>query len=148
MLEMSLANRFKNLYRGQLFNFCLRFSFFLKISLLEMLIAFQTWLQEMSLDNRFKNLHRGQLFNFCLRRRFFPENFTPRDAHCYWQWASKNDSPCPYYVVNSCCGVNSCYGINAAWNHEKSTLKQCPQVWSEFLGSFSSPMVSQNICQA
>ena len=38
---MSLANRFKNLYRGQLFNFCLllRF-FFLKISLLEILIAF------------------------------------------------------------------------------------------------------------
>ena len=44
LLQMSLANRFKNLYRGQLFNFCLllllRFFFFLKISLLEMLIAF------------------------------------------------------------------------------------------------------------
>ena len=39
LLEMSLANRFKNFYRGQLFNFCLRF-FSLKISLLEMLIAF------------------------------------------------------------------------------------------------------------
>ena len=39
MLEMSLANRFKNLYRGQLFIFCLRRRFFLKISLLEMLIA-------------------------------------------------------------------------------------------------------------
>ena len=35
---MSLANRFKNLYRGQLFIFCL-FFFYLKISLLEMLIA-------------------------------------------------------------------------------------------------------------
>ena len=20
---------------------------------------------------------------------FFPQNFTPRDAHCFWQWASK-----------------------------------------------------------
>ena len=42
MLEMSLANRFKNLYRGQLFIFCLRRRrrfFYLKISLLEMLIA-------------------------------------------------------------------------------------------------------------
>ena len=91
---------------------------FLKISLLEMLIAFgnehliqiftksrildlqkteirfQTSLQEMSLVNRFKNFYQEQLFknfyqeqlfNFCLRRRFFPENFTPRDAHCFWQ---------------------------------------------------------------
>ena len=40
LLEMSLANRFKNFYRGQLFNFCFRPRFFLKISLLEMLIAF------------------------------------------------------------------------------------------------------------
>ena len=42
LLEMSLANRFKNLYRGQLFIFCLRRRrrfFYLKISLLEMLIA-------------------------------------------------------------------------------------------------------------
>ena len=39
---MSLAiNRFKNRYREQLFNFCLLLlRFFLKISLLEMLIAF------------------------------------------------------------------------------------------------------------
>ena len=37
--EMSLANRFKNFYRGQLFNFCFRRFFPLKISLLEMLIA-------------------------------------------------------------------------------------------------------------
>ena len=48
------------------------FFFFLKISLLEMLIAFQTWLLEMSLTNRFKNLYRGQLFKFCLRFFFFP----------------------------------------------------------------------------
>ena len=28
----------------------------------------------------------------------FPENFTPRDAHCFWQWASKNGlSPTPIY---------------------------------------------------
>ena len=63
LLEMSLANRFKNLYRGQLFNFCL-----LKISLLEMLIAFGNkhcfwW---------FKNLYRGQLFNFWSSSAFFP----------------------------------------------------------------------------
>ena len=32
--------------------------------------------------NRFKNLYWGQLFNFCLRFLFFPQNFTPRDAHC------------------------------------------------------------------
>ena len=37
---MSLANRLKNLYQGQLFNLCLRFFLLLKISLLEMIIAF------------------------------------------------------------------------------------------------------------
>ena len=40
----------------------------------------------MSPANRFKNIYRGQLFNFCLPLRFFfPQNFTPRDAHCFWQ---------------------------------------------------------------
>ena len=38
LLAMSLANRFKDLYQGQLFNFWSS-AFFLKISLLEMLIA-------------------------------------------------------------------------------------------------------------
>ena len=39
----------------------------------------------------FKNLYRGQLFNFWSSAfLFFPQNFTPRDAHCFWQWASKN----------------------------------------------------------
>ena len=41
-------------------------------------------LLEMPLAERLKNLYRGQLFNFCFPR-FFPENFTPRDAHCFWQ---------------------------------------------------------------
>ena len=41
LLAMSLANRFKDLYRGQLFNLWSSSAFFpLKISLLEMLIAF------------------------------------------------------------------------------------------------------------
>ena len=42
--------------------------------------------------NRFKNLNWEQIWIFCLLRFFFPENFTPRDAHCFWQWASKNIS--------------------------------------------------------
>ena len=29
-------------------------------------------------------------FHFLVFFFFFPENFTPRDAHCFWQWASKN----------------------------------------------------------
>ena len=44
-------------------------------------------LLEMPLAERLKNLYRGQLFNFCLL--FSPENSTLRDAHCFWQWASK-----------------------------------------------------------
>ena len=40
LLEVSITDRFKNLYRGQLFIFCLRFFSLLKNSLLEMLIAF------------------------------------------------------------------------------------------------------------
>ena len=51
----------------------------------------------MSLANRFKNLYRGQLFNFCFL--LFPENFTPRDAHCCWQWASKK---CYFEVRMDC----------------------------------------------
>ena len=44
---------------------------FLKISLLEMLIAFG-------------NEHLD-FFNFSPFFFFFPENFTSRDAHCFWQ---------------------------------------------------------------
>merc|ERR1711944_91468 len=35
--------------------------------------------------HRFKNLYRGQFFNFWSAFFFFPQNFTPRDAHCFWQ---------------------------------------------------------------
>ena len=54
LLEISLANRFKYLLRGQLFSFSVS-PFYQKISLLEMSLAY-----------RFKILYRGQLFNFCL----------------------------------------------------------------------------------
>ena len=67
LLAMSLANRFKNLYRGQLFNFCLlllRF-FPLKISLLEMLIAFGN-------DIRFQ---KSDIRDQILEIRFHKSNF-------------------------------------------------------------------------
>ena len=50
---------------------------------------FHSWrcalLLAMSLANRFKNLYLGQLFNFWFSSAFFPQNFTPRDAHCFRQ---------------------------------------------------------------
>ena len=54
------------------------FFFYLKISILEMLIAVGN------------ELISHEFFNF---GPFFllPQNFTPRDAHCCWQWASKKD---------------------------------------------------------
>ena len=66
-------------------------------------IRFQTLLLEMSLADRFKNFYRGQLFIFCLR--FFPQNFTPTDAHCCWQWASKNLSFLVIQVLSSLCNI-------------------------------------------
>ena len=51
------------------FHFRSFFFFYLKISLLEMLIAVGN--------------------DFFIFGPFLPQNFTPRDAHCWWQWASK-----------------------------------------------------------
>ena len=62
MLEMSLANRFKNLYRGQLFIFCLRRRrrfFYLKISLLEMLIAVGNEHLKKECTNFLRNVQKG-----------------------------------------------------------------------------------------
>ena len=74
LLAMSLANRFKDLYRGQLFNLWSSSAFFpLKISLLEMLIAFG--------DS--KTFTEGN-FSTSGPPLFFPENFTPRDVHYFW----------------------------------------------------------------
>ena len=36
---------------------------------------------------------------------FFPQNFTPRDAHCCWQWASKNLSFLIIQVLSSLCNI-------------------------------------------
>ena len=75
LLEMSLANRFKNLYREQHFIFCLNRFPPQKISLIEMFIAFcKDFLQSITLT--------FSPWTFC------PQNFTPRYAHClsffYW----------------------------------------------------------------
>ena len=113
MLEMSLANRFKNLYRGQLFIFCL-FFFLLKISLLEMLIAVGN--EHLKIRKKGKN-EKKLLFSPDLYLPFhcpflifqFYSLYSCCNMHLYWNtWTKIKQTGDQYSAAFNCLTVGGC----------------------------------------